>query len=164
MCAAMLLAACGKKEEQPQAIPIPLSEVGQTGHTHEGETPAEQAPTQGATISGTIDIDANLRGKFMGDETLFIMARVARGSGEGGPPVAVLRATSFRFPFRYTLSQQNVMMEGMPFEGPLNISVRVDKDGNPMTRNSGDLVGSYGRNPAQVGDAGVDIVINEILK
>jgi hypothetical protein len=41
------------------------------------------------------------------------------------------------------------------------ISARLDKDGNPTTRQPGDLTGEYKSNPVEVGAQKVDIVIDK---
>ena len=56
------------------------------------------------------------------------------------------------------------MMQGVPFAGKINITVRLDKDGNPTTRGPGDLTGEYKRNPTKVGAKNVDIVIDQIAR
>jgi hypothetical protein len=55
-------------------------------------------------------------------------------------------------------------MQGTPFTGKINITVRVDKDGNPATRGAGDLTGDYKKNPVEVGAKNVDIVIDQVTR
>ena len=50
----------------------------------------------------------------------------------------------------------------MPFAGEIRISVRVDGDGNVMTRNPGDLQGGSDT-PFAPGDRGVKLLIDEVL-
>jgi hypothetical protein len=47
------------------------------------------------------------------------------------------------------------------FEGALQIRVRLDKDGNAKTVQTGDLEGLYKKNPVSVGSKNVDIVIDQ---
>ena len=56
------------------------------------------------------------------------------------------------------------MMQGTAFTGKISISVRLDKDGNAVTRGPGDLIGEYKKNPAEVGTKNVDIVIDQVTK
>ena len=63
-----------------------------------------------------------------------------------------------------TLGPENVMMQGNPFAGKITILVRLDKDGNPVTRQAGDLVGEYKKNPVDVGSKNVDIVLDQVAQ
>jgi hypothetical protein len=54
------------------------------------------------------------------------------------------------------------MIKTVPFEGPLQLSVRLDADGNAMTRAPGDLHGETAQ-PHQPGESGVAIVIDQVL-
>ena len=85
-----------------------------------------------AQISGKITIDPKLKANVDPNAALFIIARPAGGAG--GPPLAVKKIDKPTFPLTYSLSQENVMMQGTPFTGKINITVRLDKDGNPVTR------------------------------
>jgi hypothetical protein len=55
------------------------------------------------------------------------------------------------------------MISGMQLAGRITISARLDKDGNPMTREPGDLLGEYRNNPVEIGSQKVDIVIDRVL-
>jgi hypothetical protein len=55
------------------------------------------------------------------------------------------------------------MMQGTPFTGKINITVRLDKDGNPTTRGAGDLIGEYKKNPAEVGAKNADVIVDQLL-
>jgi hypothetical protein len=90
--------------------------------------------------------------------TLFIIARPA-GAG-GGPPLAVKKIDQPVFPLSYVIGAENVMMQGTPFTGKINLTVRLDNDGNPTTRTPGDLMGNY-QGPVDVGAKNIDIVIDQ---
>jgi cytochrome c-type biogenesis protein CcmH/NrfG len=125
-------------------------------------TVASSAAPSGQTISGRITVDPKLRDKIDPQAALFIIAR--SGAGAAGPPLAVKKVDKPTFPLNYSLSQENVMMQGLPFTGKINIIVRLDKDGNPTTRTPGDLTGEYKKNPAEAGAKNVDIVIDRALQ
>jgi hypothetical protein len=67
------------------------------------------------------------------------------------------------FPISYSLGPENVMMQGVPFTGKVTITARLDKDGNPTTRQPGDITGDYIKNPAVVGAKNVDIVLDQLV-
>lgn len=118
---------------------------------------AQSAPATGEKIEGVVDLDPKLKSKIDGQAVLFIIARST--SGAGGPPLAVKRIASPKFPVAYSLSAQDVMMQGTPFSGKVFLSARLDKDGNPTTKEPGNLAGDYKKNPADVGAKKIDIVL-----
>ena len=115
-----------------------------------------------AQISGKITIDPKLKANIDPNAALFIIARSADAAA--GPPLAVKKIDKPAFPLNYSLAQENVMMQGMPFRGKITITVRLDKDGNPTTRGAGDMIGEYKRNPVEVGMKNADIVIDQITQ
>jgi cytochrome c-type biogenesis protein CcmH len=115
-----------------------------------------------AQISGKITVDPKLKASIDPTAALFIIARSA-GAG-GGPPLAVKKIDKPVFPLAYSLSQENVMIQGTPFTGKITLTVRLDKDGNPTTRGPGDLIGDYKKNPLEVGAKNVDVVIDQAVK
>ena len=62
----------------------------------------------------------DLAGRVPEGGTLFIIAR--RGAG-GGPPLAVRRIPSPRFPLEFSIGPENVMIPGVVFEGDILLSV-----------------------------------------
>jgi cytochrome c-type biogenesis protein CcmH len=122
-----------------------------------GEVPASPSPASKQTVSGKITLGSKFKG-MNNNATLFIIARPA-GSG-GGPPLAVKKIDQPVFPLSYVIGAENVMMQGTPFTGKINLSVRLDQDGNPTTRTPGDLMGNY-QAPIDVGAKNIDIVIDQ---
>jgi len=123
---------------------------------------AGQAAVMSDRIQGTISIEPKLKTKHQGGGILFIIAR--RATTQGGPPLAVKRIASPTFPRSYSLSKEDMMIPGSRFEGKVNIVVRLDKDGDPLTREPGDLIGNYHKNPVGIGSQNVDIILNEEIK
>ena len=139
-----------------------LAEIPQTGQKAPKTQPTAAATTNtGQQISGKITIDPKLKGNADSQAVLFIIARPAGGGG--GPPLAVKKIEQPVFPLSYALGSENVMMQGMPFAGKVNISVRLDKDGNPTTRQPGDLTGET-KIPVDVGAKNIDIVLDQMVK
>jgi tetratricopeptide (TPR) repeat protein len=114
-----------------------------------------------ATVSGSVSVDNSFKTKLDASAALFIIARSAQSAG--GPPLAVKKIERPKFPVRYTLDQENVMVPGVSFSGKIVVSARLDKDGNAATRQAGDLVGEYKNNPIEVGAQNVDIVIDKTM-
>jgi cytochrome c-type biogenesis protein CcmH len=138
-----------------------LAEIPASGGAAQPAKTASAAPP-GQTISGTITVDAKLKANLDSNAALFIIARPA--GGPGGPPLAVKKIDQPKFPLSYSLGQENVMMQGTPFSGKVNISVRLDKDGNPTTRGAGDLTGEYKKNPAEVGVKNADVILDQVMQ
>ena len=115
------------------------------------------ATTSEKVLRGTIDVKPELKANVAASDTVYIIAR----KGAGGPPLAVKRVTAATFPLSFELSEKDVMMGG-PFEGDVELTVRVDKDGDAMTKNPGDLVGKA---PAgtKVGQTDTKVLIDQTL-
>lgn len=112
------------------------------------------------TIAGTISVHPRLADKVNPSATLFIVARQA--DVPFGPPLAVQKIQSPEFPFSYTLSGEDVMRPGTPFQGKVTVKARLDRDGKVGTE-PGDLAGAYGKNPATVGqEEAVNFALNKL--
>jgi len=131
--------------EKPQ--PPDLTKIFPAGAERTAAAPREAAPTPsggrgaapvgggGAAIEGTIELAAGLEGRIPPGAVLFLIAR----TGNPGPPLAVKRIASPSFPFAFKIGPEDRMIQAMPFVGPIQISARIDRDGNAMTRDPGDL-------------------------
>jgi hypothetical protein len=54
-------------------------------------------------------------------------------------------------------------MMGGPFEGDVELTVRIDKDGDAMTKNPGDMMGKSST-PVKVGDKDAKVLIDQTLQ
>jgi cytochrome c-type biogenesis protein CcmH len=122
------------------------------------EAPVAPAPRGGAPLRGTIRLAPAFEGRVPAGAVLFLVAR----TGGGGPPTAVRRIAEPRFPLEFEIGPEDRMIEAMPFEGPFELSARIDADRNAMTRNPGDLQGEAEGSFAP-GDEDIEIVIDEVL-
>lgn len=140
-----------------------LAEIPQSAEPpRQAPVKAPAATPSSQQITGTITIDPKVKNNMDSRAALFIIARPAGPAG--GPPLAVRKIERPVFPLSYSLGSENVMMQGQPFSGKVSISVRLDQDGNPMTREPGTLVGDYKKNPVAVGSKNVDIVIDQVAQ
>jgi cytochrome c-type biogenesis protein CcmH len=150
----------GQERSEVEKVLAEMSQGGQPG-----KPPAQTASTPSNSsdqISGKITIDPKLIANVDKQAVLFIIGRPVGAAG--GPPLAVKKIEQPVFPLSYSLGSENVMMQGRPFAGKVTIFVRLDKDGNPVTRQAGDLTGEYKKNPVDVGSKNVDIVLDEVAK
>lgn len=132
----------------PSEMPPPPEEMG--GPPALGGMSAPE--NAGPPLAGTIRIAAGA--SVPSGATLFVIARL----GEAGPPTAVLRLPASGFPLAFSLGPENRMMEGVPWQGPFQLTARIDVDGNAMTRDAGGLEGRATA-PASPGDTGIEIVL-----
>jgi len=99
-----------------------------------GELPP--APT--GEITGRLELDPSLTAKVSAGDIIYIMAR----NPATGVAVAVVRVEApARFPLEFTLSGGHTMTPGSGLFGKVRLSARVDKDGDPTSKNAGDVVG-----------------------
>ena len=120
----------------------------------EGSDAGSDAPP----IRGTVSVAEGLAGRAPAGAVLFLIAR----TGGGGPPLAVERIADPRFPLEFSLGPEDRMIQTRPFAGELQISARLDADGNALSRQPGDLEGRAA-GAASPGATGVVVVLDEVL-
>jgi hypothetical protein len=89
------------------------------------------------SLTGLVKISPALEDHWPAGAYVFV---IARGEG-GGPPYAVRRYDHAKPPFAFALGPDNLMIAGMPAPSRLVVTVRVDQDGDALTRELGDLEG-----------------------
>jgi hypothetical protein len=117
--------------------------------------PALAAPS-GAPIRGTLRVAPELAAAQPGGAVLFLIAR----SEAPGPPLAVKRIESPRFPLDFEIGPDDRMLKTLPFAGPLHLMARLDADGNATSRTPGDLQGAVA-GAVSPGASGVELVLDE---
>jgi cytoskeletal protein CcmA (bactofilin family) len=108
-------------------------------------------------VFGTISLDPELKVGLRPGAGLFIFARPE--GVDTGPPLAVKRHGVFQFPFEFDIGQLNTMMEGSQFEGTMNLTARLDQDGNRKS-SPGDVEGKV---QITAGQKGVQLVLNNMI-
>jgi hypothetical protein len=140
-----------------------LAEMPQSGQKpRQQEDKASPITPANQQITGKITIDPKLKADADSRAVLFIIARSA-GAAKG-PPLAVKKIDRPVFPLSYSLGQENVMMQGASFTGSVAVTARLDKDGNPTTRQPGDLTGDYKKGSVAVGSKNIDIVLDQMVQ
>lgn len=86
---------------------------------------------------------------------LYLVARAP----EGGPPVAARKLPSGPFPMPFELGPGDVMLSGRPFSGPLVLTARLDRDGDPLTREPNEPAGGLD-GPVMPGTEGIELVLD----
>lgn len=110
----------------------------------------------GPEIAGTISIARDLAGRIPDTSVLFVIAHKA-----AGPPFAVRRIVSPRFPLAYRLGPEDLMMAGAAFEGEVRVSARLSRTGSAGPAQPGDLEGEHAA-PVRVGARNADIAISRV--
>lgn len=113
-------------------------------------------------IRGVIKLKSGL--KIPGQNFMIFIS--ARSLGGGGPPLAVLRLSPRKVPFRFALTQSNVMMQGTQLEGFVEVTARISQpkeDGSfdPLARQKGDL---FGTKRVKVGSKDVEVELTDVIK
>ena len=164
----LVLAACDKSASAPppntQQATKGLPPIGQgPAPAATPATPAAPAPAAGGgTLEGTIVVAPALADQVKPGDTLFLVARAVDASGNvQRMPVAVDRAQVTSFPLAFKLSAGNVMVAGTPFAGPMQLTARIDKDGEAMTREPGDIEGTV---KVTVPQKGITITLDTPVK
>ena len=111
----------------------------------------------GRSISGTVRLAPGRTAEAGERPTLFIVARSPEAGS--GAPLAVKRVVRPSFPVSFTLGPGDVMIPGTAFDGPVDLSARLDRDGDPLTREPGEPAGVYPGNPAAPGARDVAILL-----
>jgi hypothetical protein len=144
----------------PGAAPAPAPAPAPAGGGEVEMVPA--APDAKQLISGTIVLPAAHRAEVKKGDTIFLIARRAGGAAGPGSMLAVQRLQAGDFPMPFALSSRDAMIPGTPFDGEIAITVRVDKDGDPITRRKGDVIGQA--TGVKVGNQQVKISLDTVQK
>ncbi|MBX3021779.1 MAG: hypothetical protein KF799_08900 [Bdellovibrionales bacterium] len=116
-------------------------------------------PTAGAeTIKGFVKVADAMAKKVTPQAVLFVIARPQ--GVKAGPPLAVVRIASPKFPQAFELGPNNVMAGG-EFKGAMTLTAKLSKTGDPMTA-SGDLLGeTANKQPVVPGAKEVQVVLDK---
>jgi hypothetical protein len=124
--------------------PIGAGESGSTAAApgFEGATPVVEFDPK-TVLAGVIKLDAKMKDKVQAGDTIFLVARrFDPASAPGaGTPLAVKKLTVAGWPLAFTLDSRDAMIAGTKIEGKVYVTARVDKDGDAITKNPGDVTG-----------------------
>jgi len=122
-----------------------------------GNGPVSEADEAQLNVTGRVSLSEEMV-EEAGAGVLFIIARK-----EGmRPPLAVKRIESPSFPLTFSLGPADRMVKSIPFTGSLDLSVRLDRDGNVMSREPGDLQ-STSSVAVDPGTQDVELVLDALL-
>ena len=118
----------------------------------------KKPPITGVIAAGQVSLGPKQSGRNFSGYTVYVIARL---TGRSGPPLAVSRYPASEFPIKFTLDESNIMMGDMPSTGEMIIiEARLDKDGDVMSKETGDVFGVIYA-PIAAGSKNVSVVMNK---
>lgn len=93
-------------------------------------------------LAGVIKLDGKIKDKVAAGDVIFVVARkYEEGATGAGTPLAVQKLTVDKFPLKFSLDSRDAMLAGTTLAGKVVVTARVDKDGDAITKNPGDVTG-----------------------
>ena len=117
-------------------------------------TPAKISAKGADSVSGILRVDPEMEKNLPDNWKLFLYARPV--GVHRGPPLAVRLFETVKFPYNFTIGQENIMMPGSVFKGEMNLIARIDQDGDARS-SANDLEGSL---TVTAGDKNLELVID----
>jgi hypothetical protein len=93
-------------------------------------------------ISGVLRLDDKVKSKVKEGDAVFMTARQFDPAGGKGPILAVKKLVAGKWPQPFQLDSRDAMMVGTKLSGKIVLTVTVDKDGDAITKNPGDVTGT----------------------
>ena len=144
-----------ERSASQSAVAVNEMPAAPTAPTGRGAAPVA---TNAEPIRGTVRVAPELADRVASGGVLFLIAR----PGQAGPPLAVKRIASPELPLEFAIGPEDRMIQSMPFVGPLQVTARLDADGNATTRSPGDLQGAAAER-VEPGATGLEVVLDEVL-
>ncbi len=112
----------------------------------------------GLLVAGKLVLEPAEKKRDFSGFTIYVIARKA---GQPGPPLAVSRIMELDFPLDFRLDNKNLMVPRFPSsDETLIIEARLDRDGDPITKEPGDVYG-FSAGPVKTGSDSVSVVMNK---
>jgi cytochrome c-type biogenesis protein CcmH len=110
---------------------------------------------EASSVTGTLRLAPKLMGRQVPSDVLYIIAR----NHETNAVAAVRREEKVRFPYAFTISASDAMVEGTPFTGPFDLTARLSRTGDAVA-GTGDIEGvAHG---VAAGARGVSIILDTV--
>ena len=108
-------------------------------------------------VAGTVVVDESLKGKVPKERHFLIIAVKKK---DNPMPVAVLRVTNPKFPFKFKITGKNKISQDRFIEGELILTARISRSPGAQAQ-VGDLLGTAN---VKAGEIGVLVKINEEVR
>jgi hypothetical protein len=146
---------------EPGSAPAPAPAAPPAPSAPAASSAAAAAPS-GGTIEGKIVLAPSLA-KTKPAGTLYLVARrISDNPNARGTLIAVKKMPATSFPLPFTLSGADMPFQTGPFDGELTVTARIDQDGDPMTHQKGDVLGTLPK--VQVGAHDVKLTLDQVQK
>jgi cytochrome c-type biogenesis protein CcmH len=139
---------------QAEPAPEAASPAGEDPHAGLPEPGARPAAAPADGVRGTVELASGVRPAP--GAVVFVSVRPAGTAG--GPPLAAKRLAASAFPLAFEVGPGDSMM-GQALPDRVRLDVRVDGDGDPMTRDPADP--SASADDVRLGAAGVRLVVKK---
>lgn len=150
--------------EGPVAQKQVMAEAQKSSATTAAGAPYAKAPAIDAAtviVDGTLELGAEQKKMDFKGWTIYVLVRLV---DQPAPPLAVTRMAAGNFPVSYVITNANLMVGDAPKPGAkILIEARLDKDGDPISKNPGDVYG-FTLKPTGVGDRGVKVVLDQVRR
>jgi hypothetical protein len=169
--------ACSKKDDAGAPSPVPPLAQGPSAPAAAPSPPqpppppppppaapeaAAAAPGPGGSITGKIELPAALA-KTKPEGTVFLVARrLSDNPTARGTLIAVKKMPATKFPLAFDLSAADMPFQNGAFDGELTLTARIDQDGDPMTHQKGDILGTLPK--VRVGSKNVKLTLDQVQK
>lgn len=104
-------------------------------------------------VAGVVRLAPGTEFQVQESDALFI---TARAPGAEGPPLAVVKMLGVKFPVKYTIGQDDVMIPGTWFRGPVEVRATLRRSGFINIPTPVDLAGQT-RDPVVPGSREVNV-------
>ena len=174
------IVACSKKDDSGAPSPVPPLSPGAAPPAAAPSPPplpppppppppppapgaaAPAAAGPGGSITGKIELAAAL-GKKKPEGTLFLVARrISDNPTARGTLIAVKKMPATKFPLPFDLSGADMPFQNGPFDGELTLTARIDQDGDPLSHQKGDVMGTLPK--VRVGSKNVRLTLDQVQK
>lgn len=147
----------------PPPAPGPATPPPAPAPTAAPPAPAARADDPGSSISGSIVLAPSVAKARPKEGTLYLVARrISDNPSARGTLIAVKKLPATTFPLPFAITAADMPFQNGPFDGELTLTARIDQDGDPLTHEKGDVLGTVSQ--VKVGAKGVKLVLDQIQK
>jgi hypothetical protein len=148
----------------PAATPPPAPPLaGPPAPAPAAAAPAARADDPRSSITGAIVLAPSVAEARPKEGTLYLVARrISDNPSARGTLIAVKKLPASTFPLPFAITAADMPFQNGPFDGELTLTARIDQDGDPLTHEKGDVLGTLPK--VKVGAKGIKLVLDQIQK
>jgi hypothetical protein len=147
----------------PTAAPAPAGAPVMPAPAPAPPSAPAAAAEPGGSITGSIVLTASTAKAKPKGGTLYLVARRPSDNPSArGTLIAVKKLPATTFPLPFSLTAADMPFQNGPFDGELDLTARIDQDGDPLTHEKGDVFGTLLK--VQVGSHDVKLALVQVQK